>query len=65
MERFVGRVGEFSGSFIMRNSGMLKDGVITSEWLVIPESGTGELAGLCGEGGCNKTDGPFLDYWFE
>jgi hypothetical protein len=31
MERFVGKLGEFSGSFIMRNSGMLKDGAVNSE----------------------------------
>lgn len=65
MEHFIGRLGEFSGSFIMQNSGTLKDGVVTSEWLVIPGSGTGELSGLRGTGGCREVDGAFLDYWFE
>jgi hypothetical protein len=65
MERYVGRLGEFSGSFIMQNSGTLKDGVVESEWLVIPGSGAGELTGLRGQGGCHKADGVFLDYWFE
>ena len=65
MERFAGKLGEFSGSFIMRNSGMLKDGALHSEWLVIPGSGTGDLRGLRGVGGCRAAEGVFLDYWFE
>jgi hypothetical protein len=65
MERFVGKVGESSGSFLMQNSGTLKDGVVTSEWHVIPGSGTGELSGLRGVGGSRGSDGVFLDYWFE
>ena len=65
MERFVGRVGEFAGSFILRNSGVLEDGFVTSEWTVVRGSGTGELSGLRGEGGCRRPDGPFLEYWFE
>jgi hypothetical protein len=65
MERFVGKLGELTGSFIMRNSGLLKDGVVHSEWMVIPGSGTGELRRLRGVGGCRGTDGVFLDYWFE
>lgn len=64
MERFLGRLGERSGSFIIQNSGMLKDGVLHSTWLVIAGSGTEELAGLRGEGGCTP-DGFSLDYWFE
>lgn len=64
MERFVGKLGDRSGSFILRNSGTLKNGVLDSSWLVIPASGTGQLSGFCGEGGCNP-GGYFLDYWFE
>jgi len=65
MERFIGKLGERSGSFILQNSGKLKDGVLQSEWLVVSGSGTGELSGLRGEGGCRSADGVFLDYWFE
>jgi hypothetical protein len=65
MERFEGKLGDFSGSFIMRNSGMLKDGAVHSEWHVFPGSGTGELSGLRGVGGCRAAEGVFLDYWFE
>src|SRR5579863_2628479 len=49
MERFLGKVRERSGSFILRNSGTLKEGVLDSRWLVIPGSGSEELAGLRGE----------------
>lgn len=64
MERFLGKLGERSGSFILQNSGTLKDGVLQSRWEVIPGSGTQQLAGLRGEGGCDPT-GYTLDYWFE
>ncbi len=64
MERFLGKLGERSGSFIFQNSGMLKDGELQSVWRIIPGSGTKELAGLHGEGGCTP-EGYSLDYWFE
>src|SRR5260370_12942555 len=52
MERFVGKLGDHSGSFILRNSGTLKSGILDSAWLVIPASGTGQLSGLCGHSRC-------------
>jgi hypothetical protein len=61
MERFVGKLGDRSGSFILRNAGTLKDGELSAEWLVIPGSGAGELSGLH----CRSTEGIFLNYWFE
>jgi hypothetical protein len=64
MERFLGKLGERSGSFILQNSGTLRNGELHSLWRVIPGSGTEELVGLAGEGGCSS-DGYFLDYWFE
>ena len=64
MERFLGKLGERSGSFIFQNSGTLTAGVLHSVWRVIPGSGTEELVGLRGEGGCDP-DGYSLDYWFE
>jgi len=64
MERFLGKLGEQSGSFILQNSGVLKGGVLESTWRVVPGSGAEELAGLRGEGGCTS-DGYSLDYWFE
>ncbi len=64
MERFLGKLGDRSGSFILQNSGALRDGVLHSTWRVIAGSGTDELVGLRGEGGCD-TNGYSLEYWFE
>ena len=64
MERFLGKLGERSGSFIFQNSGTLIDGVLESKWLVIPGSASEQLAGLRGHGGCDPS-GYFLDYWFD
>ncbi len=64
IERFTGNVAGRSGSFVLRNTGLLKDGQVTSEWLVIPGSGTDELAGLRGTGGTGPS-GYFFDFWFE
>ena len=64
MERFVGSIDGRTGSFVLRNMGLLKDGQVTSEWLVIPGSGTGDLSRLNGTGGTGP-NGYFLDFWFE
>jgi len=64
VENFLGQLGDRSGSFLMKNSRAVTDNVLHSTWQVIPGSGTGELAGLCGEGGCTP-EGYTLDYWFE
>jgi hypothetical protein len=64
MERFLGKLGDREGSFIFENSGRLTDGLLSSRWRVIAGSGTEQLAGLRGEGGCDP-NGYSLDYWFE
>jgi hypothetical protein len=64
IERFTGSVAGRAGSFVLRNTGLLKDGQVISEWLVIPGSGTGEITGLRGKGGTGPS-GYFFDYWFE
>jgi hypothetical protein len=64
MEQFLGKVGDRSGSFVFQNSGQLESGELRSEWRVIPGSGTEELAGLRGEGGCTPS-GYSLEFWFE
>lgn len=64
MERFLGKAGERTGSFILQNSGTLKDGVLHSEWRIIPGSGAEGLEGIRGEGGCDP-NGYTLDFWFE
>jgi hypothetical protein len=50
-ERVVGTLAGRSGSFVLRTTGTYADGVALSATSVVPGSGTGELAGLRGEGG--------------
>lgn len=64
IDHFLGKIGGRSGSFLFVNSGMLNDGDLRSVWRVVEASGTEELSGLRGEGGCTP-EGFWLDYWFE
>jgi len=68
-ERVVGRLDGRAGSFVLHITGAYEDGVATMDWSVVPGSGTGELAGLRGEGGyVARMDGaePYrLTYRFE
>jgi Protein of unknown function (DUF3224) len=69
IERVTGTVGERRGSFLLQDAGTLEGSTVRGEWFVIPGSGTGELAGLRGEGGFTAELGQHasitLDYWFE
>ncbi|MHB1929701.1 MAG: DUF3224 domain-containing protein [Acidimicrobiales bacterium] len=69
IERVTGTVGGRSGSFLLQDAGTVNGGVVSGEWFVIPGSGTGELAGLRGNGGFRADLGQgadvTLDYWFE
>ena len=50
-ERVVGSLGGRSGSFALRLAGGFEQGAARTTWTVVEGSGTGELAGLRGEGG--------------
>jgi Protein of unknown function (DUF3224) len=69
IERVTGTVGGRAGTFLLQDAGTVRDNVVSGDWFVIPGSGTGELAGLRGEGGfrANLGEGAqvHLDYWFE
>jgi Protein of unknown function (DUF3224) len=69
IERVTGSVGGRSGTFLLQDQGTLKGTTVSGEWLVVPGSGTGELAGLRGRGGFTAELGQgadvTLDYWFE
>jgi Protein of unknown function (DUF3224) len=69
IERVTGRIAGRDGSFLLQDAGVLQGGTVSGEWSVIPGSGTGELAGLRGEGGFAAELGQHasitLDYWFE
>jgi Protein of unknown function (DUF3224) len=50
LERFVGRLGGKSGSFVLQRSGVFEAGQAKESYSVIPGSATGELKGLAGDG---------------
>lgn len=50
LERVVGQVAGKVGSFVLHRTGVFENGVAKESYFVIPGSGTGDLAGLCGEG---------------
>jgi hypothetical protein len=69
MQRFRGRLGGRHGTFVLQGSETVENGKISAKWFVVPGSGTGDLAGLRGEGGFQgefgKGSDGTLDYWFE
>ena len=68
LQRVTGRLGGREGSFVLEGRGNVRDGRIEVSWSVVPGSGTGELAGLRGDGGFGgefgKGSAATLDYWF-
>jgi len=69
LQRFRGKLGGRQGTFVLQGSETVENGRIRATWSVVPRSGTGDLAGLRGEGGFEGTFGEgsegTLDYWFE
>src|SRR5215467_1182130 len=68
VERVTGTLGGRQGTFLLQDNGTVDGEVVSGTWFVIPDSGTGELAGLRGDGGfrANLGEGAqiHLDYWF-
>ena len=69
LQRVRGRLGGRAGTFVLQGHETVANGRITATWSVVPGSGTGDLAGLRGEGGFagefGKGSDGTLDYWFE
>lgn len=69
IERVTGQIGGRQGTFLLQDAGTVAGSIVSGDWFVIPGSGTGQLAGLRGEGGfrANLGEGAqvHLDYWFE
>jgi Protein of unknown function (DUF3224) len=69
LERVTGSVGGRSGTFVLQHNGTFEDGVAKVILSVVPDSGTGDLRGMTGEGGFNVGHQPpydmTLDYGFE
>lgn len=69
MQRFRGKLEGRQGTFVLQGSETVENGKVKAKWFVVPGSGTGDLAGLHGEGGFEGEFGKgsigMLDYWFE
>jgi len=69
VQRFIGRLGTRKGTFVLQGSEVIENGIVRGTWFVVPRSGTGDLAGLRGEGGFEgafgKGSNATLDYWFD
>jgi hypothetical protein len=50
LERFTGRIGGKTGTFVLQRTGVFESGLAKESYFVIPGSATGELQGLRGEG---------------
>lgn len=68
-QRVRGKIGGRQGTFVLQGSELVENGRIKATWFVVPGSGTGDLAGLRGEGGFEGNFGEGsegrLEYWFE
>ncbi len=49
-ERIVGRLGGRAGSFVLEHRGTFDKTRVTASVVILPDTGTGELRGLRGEG---------------
>ena len=49
-ERLTVRVGDHAGSFLLRHDATMTRGTPTADWAIVPDSGTGGLAGISGAG---------------
>jgi Protein of unknown function (DUF3224) len=69
IERVTGSLGARTGSFLLQDQGTVSGSTVSGEWFVVPGSGSGDLAGLRGEGGFSAQLGESadvsLEYWFE
>ena len=48
IEHFTGSIGGKSGSFVLQHSGLMDRGDAALTVTIVPDSGTGELAGISG-----------------
>ena len=66
LERFVGRIGDRTGTFVLQRTGVFEGGQAKESYSVVQGSATGELRGLRGDGSSavgHGTEHPFtLNY---
>lgn len=49
-EQVTGRLGNRSGTFVLQHNGTFEGGAVKDTLTVVPDSATGDLSGLLGEG---------------
>lgn len=68
VQRVRGTLGGRRGSFVLQGAEIIQNGRIKANWFVVPDSGTGDLSGLRGEGGFEgefgESSDATLDYGF-
>lgn len=57
IEHFIGSVNGKSGSFVLQHNGVMNKGDAQLAVTVVPDSGTGELAGISGKLEINNDEG--------
>lgn len=66
VERITGTLAARTGTFVLQDQGTLDaGGAVSGEWFVVPGSGTGQLAGLSGQGGFTAAVGQHATAWLE
>jgi Protein of unknown function (DUF3224) len=67
LHQVTGSVEGRSGSFVLQSSGIYTDNTARVTWFVVPGSGTGELAGLSGQGSytAGQEEYPNVPYTLE
>ena len=65
LQHVEGRIGDRSGSFVLQTVGTFDGSKAAGRWSVVAGSGTGELAGLSGEGRIEAPMGSQATYTLE
>ena len=67
-EHFTARIGEREGTFVLEHSTRMSSRGQFGDWIIVPDSGTGDLTGIAGTGEILKSGDEQvfqLDYEFE
>ena len=64
-QKVDGTLGGRKGSFVIENDGTFDGKKARGSWSVVPGSGTGELAGISGEGTFDSPKGPKASFSLE
>jgi len=65
LQRIEGSIDGHPGSFVIQASGIHDGKQSKASWSIVAGSGTGELAGIRGEGSFHAPGGPQVSYTLE